>query len=79
VFQVATVDIYYLDVVCIRKCGVKRAARLSRSMKVKVVHLSEPHVMTVLSFSTPERTPKTMANDVKARRLKGKHAPSYVT
>ena len=48
-------------------------------MKVKVVHLSEPHVMRVLRFPTPERTPETTANDVKARRLKGKHAPSYDT
>ena len=39
-------------------------------MKVKVVQLSEPHVMRVLSFPTPERTPKTTANDMKARRLK---------
>ena len=53
--------------------------RLPRSMKVKVVQLSEPHVMRVLSFPTPERTPKTTANDVKARGLKEKHASSYVT
>ena len=46
-------------------------------MKVKVVHLSEPHVMRVLSFPTPERARKTTSNDVKAHTLKEKHAPSY--
>ena len=48
-------------------------------MKVKVVHLSVPPVMRVLSFPTPERTPKTAANDVKARRLKDEQDSSYVT
>ena len=64
---------YYSDEVCIRKSGGKRAARLPRSMKVKVVQLSEPHVMRVLRFPTPERTPETTANDVKARQLKETH------
>ena len=59
-------------------CGGKRAARLPRSMKVKVVQLSEPHVMRVLSFPTPERAPKTTSNDVKARGLRDKYGPSYV-
>ena len=44
--------------------------RLPRSMKVKVVQLSEPHVMRVSSFPTPERTAKTTANEVKARGLR---------
>ena len=51
--------------------------RLPRSMKVKIVHLSEPHVMGLLSFLSPERAPETTANDVKARGLKEEHAPSY--
>ena len=42
-------------------------------MKVKVVQLSEPHVMRLLSFPTPERTLETTANDVKARQLKETH------
>jgi hypothetical protein len=46
-------------------------------MKVKVVQLSEPHVVRVLSFPTPERTPKTTADDVKARRLKETYVSSY--
>ena len=79
VTQASTVDIHYRDEVYIRKCGGKRAARLPRSMKVKVVQWSEPHVMRVLSFPTPERTHKTTSNDVKARGLKEEHAPSYGT
>ena len=46
-------------------------------MKVKVVQLSEPHVMRVLRFPTPERTPETTANDVKARQLKETYVSSY--
>jgi len=59
-----------------RKCGGKRTLRLPRSMKVKVVQSSESHVMRLLSFLTPERTPKTTANEVKARELKEKDALS---
>ena len=47
-------------------------------MKVKVVQLSEPHVMGILSFPTPERTPKTTSNDVKARGLEEKYVASYL-
>ena len=36
-------------------------------MKMKVVQLSESHVMRVSSFPTPGRTAKTAANEVKAR------------
>jgi hypothetical protein len=41
--------------------------------------LSESHVMRVSSFPTPERAPKTTSNEVKARGLREKHAPSCVT
>ena len=36
--------------------------RRSKPMEVKVVKLSAPHVMRVLSFPTPERTPRTTVN-----------------
>jgi hypothetical protein len=48
-------------------------------MKVKVVQLSEPHVMRVLSFPTPKRTAKTTANDVKARGLRENSVSNYLT
>ena len=44
-------------------------------MKVKVVQLSEPHVMRVLSFPTPERTPKTMPNVRNAERAERRQHP----
>jgi len=39
-------------------------------MKVKVVQLSESHVMRVSCFPTPGRTAKTTVNEVKARGLR---------
>jgi len=53
--------------------------RLPRSMKVKVVQLSESHVMRVSSFPTPGRTAKTTVNEVKARGLREKYVSSYLT
>ena len=48
-------------------------------MKVKVVQLSESHVMRVSSFPTPGRTAKTTVNEVKARGLREKYVSSYLT
>ena len=45
-------------------------------MKVKVVQLSESHVMRVLSFPTPGRTAKTTVNEMKARGLREKYVSS---
>ena len=79
VVQVSMVGIYHQGIVCIQKYGGKHTLRRSRSMKVKVVQLSEPHVMRVPNFPTPERARKTTSNEVKARGLKEKHASSYHT
>ena len=48
-------------------------------MKVKVVKLSEPHTMGVLSFPTPERTPEMTVNETKTRGIKDKYVYSHVT
>ena len=73
VIRASTVDIYRCCSVHIPKCGRKRVMRRSKPMKVKVVKLSEPHVMGVLSFPTPERTPKTTVNETKTRGVKEKY------
>ena len=74
VVQVSMVGIYHQSIVCIRKYGGKHALRRSRSMRVKVVQLSDTHVMRVPSFCTPERTSKATSNKMKTRRLKEKQA-----
>ena len=68
------VGIYHQGIVFIRKYGGKHALRRSRSMRVKVVQLSDTHVMRVLSFCAPERTSKATSNKMKTRRLKEKQA-----
>ena len=70
VVQVSMVGIYHQGIVCIQKYGGKHTLRRSRSMKVKVVQLSDTHMMRVLSFCTPERTSKATPNKMKTRRLK---------
>jgi len=74
VVQASMVGIYHQGIVCIQKYGGKHTLRRSRSMKVKVVQLSDTHVMRVLNFCTPERTSKATSNKMKTRRLKEKHA-----
>ena len=74
VVQVSMVGIYHQGIVCIQKYGGEHTLRRSRSMKVKVVQLSDTHVMRVLNFCTPERTSKATPNKMKTRRLKEKHA-----
>ena len=59
VLHVLTVGNYYYAIVYVRKCGGKRTFRLPRSMEVKVVRLSESHVMRVPRLPSPERTPQT--------------------
>ena len=70
VVQVSMVGIYHQGIVCIQKYGGEHTLRRSRSMKVKVVQLSDTHVMRVLNFCTPERTSKATPNKMKTRRLK---------
>ena len=74
VVQVSMVGIYHQGIVCIQKYGGKHTLRRSRSMKVKVVQLSDTHMVRVLSFCTPERTSKATSNKMKTRTLKEKHA-----
>ena len=62
VFQASTVGIHLWYIVYTRNFGKKRTMRRSKPMEVKVVKLSAPHVMRVLSFPTPERTPRTTVN-----------------
>ena len=74
VVQVSMVGIYHQGTVYIQQYGAKHTLRRSRSMKVKVVQLSDTHVMRVRSFCTPERTSKATLNKMKTRRLKEKRA-----
>ena len=73
VFQASTVGIHLWYIVYTRKCGKKRTMRRSKPMEVKVVRLSAPHVMRLLSFPTPERTPRTTVNATKTRGVKEKY------
>ena len=74
VVQASMVGIYHQGIVCIQKYGGKHTLRRSRSMKVKVVQLSDTHVMRVLNFCTPERTSKATPNKTKTRRVKEERA-----
>ena len=82
VVQASMVGIYHQVIVFIQKYGGKHTLRRSRSMKVKVVQLSDTHMVRVLSFCTPERTSKATSNKIKTRRrqrkacLKPSHAIS---
>lgn len=73
VFRASTVGIHLWYILYIRKCGRKRTMRLSKPMEVKVVKLSAPHVMRVLSFPTLERTPRATLNATKTRGVKEKN------
>ena len=73
VFQASTVGTNLWYIVYTRKCGKKRTMRRSKPMEVKVVKLSAQHVMRVLSFPTPERTPRTTVNATKTRGVKEKY------
>ena len=77
VFQASTVGIHLWYIVYTPKCGKKRTMRRSKPMEVKVVKLSAPHVLRVLSFPTPERTPRTTVNATKTRGVKEKYGNMF--